>query len=326
MDHIKNRPTSDVAPLNGGVIQAILPEPNMIEQVSPWRMNFKQIEPGVMETRVKVRSGGMLTLLEISMNRAVHQQGSAPPNTLTFGVSLSGGEFRWRGAEMQKESFLTFGTNDGFEGITDRAFHGLTYSVSIADLEALAVRIGLPVDDKHRSSGVFAPDQGPQSVQYLAKKALRYLQSDNQMAIDVNGEEEILTLFLNIAAHTSQHEDHSKSHVRARALRLALEFMEENAEHNVSISKVCETSGTSLRTLNRAFHEAFGIGPKAYYLRLRLGLLRRALLESAPTSLVSDSANSLGFWHMGQLAHDYRVNFGELPLETQMQPKLLSRY
>lgn len=297
-------------------MQAILPEPNMLEQMSPWRTNFRQTEPGAMQTRVKARSGRILSILEISMNRAVHQQGSAPPDTLSFGFSLSEGDFRWRGAEMQNERFLTFGGNDGFEGLTDSAFHGITFSVGNAELEALAVRMGLPVDDKLRLSGVFNPAQSPHDIQCLIQKALGHLQSDDQISMDVNDEEDMLAIFLHLAAHTNHHKDRSTGHERARAARLALEFMEANAENNVPISRICEAANVSLRTLHRAFHEVCGIGPKAYYLRMRLGLFRRALLDKGRIGGVSDAANQLGFWHLGQLARDYRAQYGELPSQT----------
>ncbi|MFV2073945.1 MAG: helix-turn-helix domain-containing protein, partial [Thermoanaerobaculales bacterium] len=43
---------------------------------------------------------------------------------------------------------------------------------------------------------------------------------------------------------------------------------------------------------------------------------RRALRSATQPTLVTDVANSWGFWHMGQFAADYRRQFGELPSET----------
>jgi transcriptional regulator GlxA family with amidase domain len=67
-----------------------------------------------------------------------------------------------------------------------------------------------------------------------------------------------------------------------------------------------------VRTLERAFKEHFGIGPKAYLIRRRLSGARDALVrDDGPTAIV-DVANEWGFWHMGQFAKDYRALFGEL--------------
>ena len=317
MDHIKKRPSA-IEPIPGGLdVDVILPEPNLIEKMSPWTMNFRQIEPGPMQTHIRVRDGQILTLLEISMDRAVHQQGVAPPKTLTFGVSLARSDMRWRDAEVHRQGFLTFGNSDGFEGISDSVFHGVTFSVSNAEIDALADRLGMPIDDTIRSSGFFNSSRDANSTQPLAELALNYLRPTGGIAMDLGDEEEVLAHFLQVTSIASQRNERSTGKQRARAVRLALEVMEANTEENIQISRICEASGVSLRTLNRAFREVFGIGPKAYFLRMRLGLLRRALLETEPPRLVSDLANPLGFWHMGQLARDYRANFGELPSETR---------
>jgi AraC family ethanolamine operon transcriptional activator len=44
--------------------------------------------------------------------------------------------------------------------------------------------------------------------------------------------------------------------------------------------------------------------------------VRRELVPTTPPVKVVDVANRWGFWHMGQLAADYRRQFGELPSET----------
>jgi AraC-like DNA-binding protein len=73
-----------------------------------------------------------------------------------------------------------------------------------------------------------------------------------------------------------------------------------------------------LRTLRRCFNEHFGIGPKAYISRYRLGQVRSALLRDRQDQSVMDIANEWVFWHMGQFAKDYRQMFGELPSMTPM--------
>lgn len=271
-----------------------------------------------MQTSIRVRKGRIVSLLEISMNRGIHQQGAAPPGTLTFGVPTSRNSIRWQGSKVQDGSFLTFGGNDGFEGISDRDFHGVTFSVADAAIEALAERMGYPLDNLVRSSGVLRPASDGADLSSLVRKtALRYLDPSRPEVMDPCIEEEILANFLFAAAGEHNLEDRSLGYQRARAVRTALEFMERYTEENVPISRICEASGVSVRTLNRAFRDKFGIGPKAYFLRMRLGLLRRALIESDGSGLVTDLANQLGFWHMGQLARDYRVQFGELPSQTR---------
>ena len=84
----------------------------------------------------------------------------------------------------------------------------------------------------------------------------------------------------------------------------------------VSIGSICRVSGCSISTLERAFREHAGIGPKAYLLRLRLNRVRTQLRRTSALS-ITDIANQNGFWHMGKLAADYRRLFGELPSQTR---------
>lgn len=64
-------------------------------------------------------------------------------------------------------------------------------------------------------------------------------------------------------------------------------------------------------------HCFLGMTPKAYLKGQRLYFSHRALWHADPLeNTVSDIANRLGFWHMGQFAQDYRKIFGAKPSET----------
>jgi AraC-like DNA-binding protein len=121
---------------------------------------------------------------------------------------------------------------------------------------------------------------------------------------------------ISAAADAEKFDDRSNLSVRTRAVRLALDCMKNNLGDNVPISDICASTGVSWRTLDRGFREQFGIGPKAYLNRFRLGRVRAALLRKRSDTGVADAANEWGFWHMGQFAGDYQRMFGELPSAT----------
>ena len=104
--------------------------------------------------------------------------------------------------------------------------------------------------------------------------------------------------------------------VRSRALRLALDYIEANADSAPTVRDICRASGASYRTLNYAFVERFGVAPKQYLQAVRLEGARKDLRRFGPRSAIADIANTWGFWHLGQFAADYRRQFGELPSET----------
>jgi transcriptional regulator GlxA family with amidase domain len=107
--------------------------------------------------------------------------------------------------------------------------------------------------------------------------------------------------------------------VRQKGLRLAVEFMEEYGQENPSIPEICRTTGLSWRSLDRAFREYFGVGPKRYMMNFRLTNVRRTLMKQPPGAAIFEAANGWGFWHMGDFAREYRRMFCELPSETLRQ-------
>ena len=110
--------------------------------------------------------------------------------------------------------------------------------------------------------------------------------------------------------------DKSEPAQRSRSVAKAMAYINDDRGESATVRDLCDNTGVALRTLNRAFRERFGIGPKAYLLRRRLSSVRDELLRAPADVLVADVANRWGFWHMGQFAADYRRQFGELPSET----------
>ncbi|YCK79947.1 AraC family transcriptional regulator (plasmid) [Arthrobacter sp. D3-18] len=84
----------------------------------------------------------------------------------------------------------------------------------------------------------------------------------------------------------------------------------------LTVSEVAGRIGVSARSLERAFHEAFGMGPSQYLRSRRLDRVRREL-EGAPRGAsVTDVAVAHGFYHPGRFAKYYREQFGETPSTT----------
>src|SRR5262249_33263868 len=83
------------------------------------------------------------------------------------------------------------------------------------------------------------------------------------------------------------------------------------------ISELCSRLGISRRSLHRAFHEIFGIGPVTFLRQKRLCAVRSMLKTSSPASTtVSEVAMRQGFVELGRFSHDYRIMFGEYPSQT----------
>lgn len=103
-----------------------------------------------------------------------------------------------------------------------------------------------------------------------------------------------------------------------RSIKLVLDYVNDSPSEDITAVELCTLADCSQRWLEQSFKARFGVTPKAYVKYLRLARLRQDLLSSShdEKQTVFDIASAYGFWHMGQLAADYRKVYGELPSAT----------
>ena len=103
-----------------------------------------------------------------------------------------------------------------------------------------------------------------------------------------------------------------------KLVKLVLDYVHDQPSEEITAVELCTLADCSQRWMEQCFKKRFGITPKKYVKYLRLSRLRRDLLQSAQaeSQTVIDLASVYGFWHMGQLAADYRKVYGELPSDT----------
>lgn len=103
---------------------------------------------------------------------------------------------------------------------------------------------------------------------------------------------------------------------RPRVVRLAVEFLEANAGHNISLADLAAATGLPGRTLNEHFRKATGSSPLSYLRGVRMARARRALLHPEPRTTVTEVAHQWGFGHLGRFSLAYKCHYGESPSET----------
>lgn len=316
MQHIKNSPNLRSPDVGPPLASIALPHPNVIAKLTPWQLDFRQITPGALQTRLTVRTGSELILLDIAMNGKVHQRGAAPPGWTTFGIPQPESISSWQGSALAPNSLIWFGGSDGFEGVSEKQFQGLVISVPTDRFAALAQAGGFPLPEPGSALRTAPTRQFPQQLAELRRFATALL-DPARMAWSAAAEEAVALAALSMLSDTARHRDKSDPLVRRRALNRAIDVMEAHLDDPIAISDLCTASAATWRTLDRAFKDRFGIGPKAYYTRLRLNRVRSDLIGNDGGLKIIDVANRYGFWHMGQFARDYRNLFGQLPSETQ---------
>lgn len=297
------------------VQEITLSDPNDIANLSEWAVDFRQIEPGPITTSLKARSSENVSLMFTRMDRAVHQMGQSPENTVTLGIPGARAIRTWNGLEVKEPAILTFGSSAAFEGISEGGFSGLTVTISNAFLVCLADQIGLQIQEELINQKLVYSRCDLAARSAIEDYGHTLLHMPEQR-FERSEHEELVAGLLDAMTDDEMFDDRSDLPERGKAVRTALDYMDGEAGEDISIGELCSTIGVSWRTLDRGFKEQLGIGPKAYLNRLRLGRVKSELLKAGPEAGVAEIANAWGFWHMGQFARDYRFMFGELPSET----------
>ena len=100
------------------------------------------------------------------------------------------------------------------------------------------------------------------------------------------------------------------------AVERATEFIMRRLREPLSVGRIAQASGLSIRTLYRLIQREYGVSPMVLLRQARLARARRDLLEGLPGTTVTQTALQWGFQHLGRFSGEYARRFGESPSET----------
>jgi len=288
-----------------------------------WDTDWRQLDTGRPQNRVEAIAGQHTVLQKFRLSHSIHQQGKAPSQLVTFGFVDSQSQLNWGGREITYPVMLDFNGASGYESVSGSDFYGATVSFSKEKFSRIAERLKLPATQLIGSNLPCLLS----GENYVLGEFLQYLHGlceglskaqtskDRHLAM-MELDEELPVRLLTALSETKLELFDQPLKARQKALRLAVEFIEANCQYNPSIPDICTATGLSWRSLDRAFKECLGIGPKRYLMNLRLIQVRRQLKNAPPRTKVIDVANDWGFWHMGDFAREYRKMFCESPAES----------
>ncbi len=216
---------------------------------------------------------------------------------------------------------VAFPCNDEAHGVSSAGFHGNGIHFRDSYLEALAeTAFKMPLRQLVPEARIFALT-GP-SRNRLRSEMNKWLQLGTPAIsraeqLIARREEALAIAVLNAVSHSSQiHETPFQN--SDKVVKLVLDYVHSEPSAEITAMEMCAVAGCSQRWLEYSFKKRFGVTPKKYVKYLRLSRLRHDLLHSFETEnrTVIELAIVYGFWHMSQLAADYRKVYGELPSET----------
>ena len=99
------------------------------------------------------------------------------------------------------------------------------------------------------------------------------------------------------------------------------EWIDAHWRESISIEKLVEVSGSSVRSIFATFERARDYTPMAYLKQVRLNAGREMLQKAEPGTTVNGVSFSCNFKNSGNFARDYRLQFGEFPSDTLRRAK-----
>jgi AraC family ethanolamine operon transcriptional activator len=286
-----------------------------------WDSDFQQIEPGSASVSASAFGTSRCIATRGEFSHRVRQAGSPPAGMLTIGLPDEDvPSFRWCGSQATGGNMVNFSLKNGFQGTSPAGFSGFALSFSEELLLDAAQQLDINDSTLEQIRNQAVWTHAEQLTRKLRRQLAHVLRNKNARESEEAAElfnsaaaSEILWFMANKPADKSQ----AGSQSRQRAMRRALECIEQSDHLNITIAELSSMTGASTPTLYRGFEEEFGIGPKRFIKIQRLTRVRKELRAGGFSQSIADVANHWGFWHMGQFAADYRRQFGELPSQTR---------
>jgi len=294
------------------------------EAAGHWDLEWQQLDRGRLEASFLQVASGSATFERVAFNRRFAQRGSSPSGRLTLGlIENTVGEIGWCRKNVSTDDLLVFSPGGDNECVSRPGFRGHLVSFSEEHLEQIAADFELPLNlGPYREGGValqIDPDEAEdlrRRLRHLEHAVTEFSGTAGRTWIRHQLEHEIPVRLLRLLAADPPQTSLRVDGFKARAARMAREYIDAHAADAPAIQDVCRAAGVSWRTLNYAFHEVFGVTPKQYLQATRLDRVRKELCRNGPAVKITEVAAEWGFWHMGKFASDYRRQFGELPSET----------
>jgi AraC family ethanolamine operon transcriptional activator len=288
-----------------------------------WQIDFTQLGPAKLESMVNLVQSANLGVCHFQFNSGFDQRLHAQPGYYSFGLpDPDAAAATVQGKAASPGAIIVFPHDHEAYGASHAGFNGYGIHIRAAYLEAVAETVfKMPLRLLVPTAGIYG----------LAEVQFRHLRWElykwQQLvapgcpvgaSIHVTNRQEALVIaVLNGLSHSVKTEE--TQHLKCdRAIRLVLDYVNSAPTEEITAVELCTHADCSQRWLEQSFKKRFGVTPKAYVKYLRLARLRRDLQQPpcGEKQTVIELAGVYGFWHMGQLAADYRRVYGELPSDT----------
>ena len=281
-----------------------------------------QLEPGCLRGR-HVRfglPGGQFSYVETNI---ALRGGGTFPNRWTLSIMLaSTTQSLQHGIEVGAGSLVIHRPYADHDGVYGRNSKFACFTVEDEVMTKWLPKLHPRVQDAmRRPCSVFEPSATARqrTIDYFSEAAA-IIQLEPKIRNSFNAvakfEEELVCHFLEVIEEPLAAPSVEAEQRASVMMRQIDRYVQNSPRLSPSVADLCSLCDVPRRTLNRAFHDALGMGPATYLRRVRLNGVHGALQKSDGSITVTDAALEFGFWHLGRFAEQYKEMFGESPHET----------
>lgn len=286
-----------------------------------WNVKITQLHRGKTESQLTQFNTENMIVSAGLFRGITQQQGDPPPFGCTVAIlSDTISNLTWQKKEVLPNGIMIMPSSSELDVVTKDRVGVYTISLTGETLRSIVISSGL---DKllKKNELISAPLKDMNELRNLIGTYSFLLNQNSALVSNIGFTDEINMEISSKIAHLltkgRNFSESPRSFNKANKWKRIENFLEEFHESYFKIADICLATDISERTLLRLFRDRFNVSPKVYINMLRLNGLHRDL-RSANTcnNKICDIANYWGFWHMGQMASDYKTMFGELPSQT----------
>ena len=275
---------------------------DLAAEAEAWDVDFRQLDRGAFVGKLLQFGGDGVHISRARFSRSLRQKGMPPVGMRTIaGPASPDVRFEWRGKLVDGRSLMVFPDGAKLSSVSGPDFHVYTCSFPKELLSSIgeSLKVG---DIDEASGGIDAVRVDSSAIDELRSCLLRICSLVHQDPTALSHEVflrqvscELPRILLTAIAQSQGRCPPATRGKRLRALERAEAFIDQHAGDGIRVSDICRAAGVSERTLEYAFVERFGIGPKEYLNAFRLVSVRRQLRVADPrTFKVTDVANACG--------------------------------
>lgn len=297
------------------------------EAAMHWELDFRLLSKNDFQAHLSLFTSKNIQIGRTALNGKIEQNGLTPKGFRTIVIPVNPKvQYTWLQKEVDGEDILIFPENGVLDSIS---FYN--FDVYVISVETSMLMHRLDFLEYKKATGLFGKEErviqtNRVFLNKIVSRLNHYMKHNSQWQTFRIGTpdqenfimEEILDMLFYHLENGRELKEYKVPRRKDKAVLEAVELIKLNMEGSLNILSLCKEINISQRTLEYGFLEKFKVTPKEYLKAQKLNLVRRDILsEEFRKEPIFQIAAKYGFWHMGQLAADFKKHFGVLPSDLR---------